>query len=58
MAKLILKRRSPSQVLRTSCLHGAMHIVKSRRLKIESSFYFIYTFGGSELKKAKKLAFS
>jgi hypothetical protein len=35
-----------------------MHIAKSRRLKIESSFYLIHAFGGSELKKAKKLAFS
>ncbi|MGB5964119.1 MAG: hypothetical protein WBF77_11890 [Sulfurimonadaceae bacterium] len=45
-------------MLRTSCLYGALHIIKARRLKTESSFCFIYAFGGFEAKKAKQLAFS
>ena len=48
-----LNRMSPLQVLRTSCLRGAMHIPTPRRLKTESSFYLIHAFGGF-----KKLAFS
>ena len=43
-------------VLRTSCLHGVTHIIKSRRLKTESSFCFFYAFGGFDPTKAKQLA--
>jgi hypothetical protein len=30
-------------VLRTSCLHGALHIIKSRRLKNRKQFLFFLT---------------
>jgi hypothetical protein len=35
--------KSTALVLRTSCLHGALHIIKSRRLKNRKQFLFFLT---------------